>query len=83
MWRSNKQALARSEAAYREQTKILRSVLDSMGDGVLVTDDSGKMVLLNPAAEQMVGRAAAGTHQSEWVERYRHLCPWNRHSLSD
>jgi signal transduction histidine kinase/response regulator RpfG family c-di-GMP phosphodiesterase len=64
------EALARSEAAYREQTKILRSVLDSMGDGVLVTDDSGKMVLLNPAAEQMVGRAAAGTHQSEWVERY-------------
>jgi signal transduction histidine kinase/response regulator RpfG family c-di-GMP phosphodiesterase len=64
------EALARSEAAYREQTKILRSVLDSMGDGVLVTDDSGKMVLLNPAAEQMVGPAAAGTHQSEWVERY-------------
>jgi signal transduction histidine kinase/response regulator RpfG family c-di-GMP phosphodiesterase len=64
------QALARSEAAYRQQTKILRSVLDSMGDGVLVTDDSGDMVLLNPAAEQMVGRGAAGTHQSEWVERF-------------
>jgi len=64
------EALARSEAAYREQTKILRSVLDSMGDGVLVTDDSGKMVLLNPAAEQMVGRSTAGTHQSEWAERY-------------
>jgi signal transduction histidine kinase/response regulator RpfG family c-di-GMP phosphodiesterase len=64
------EALARSEAAYREQTKILRSVLDSMGDGVLVTDDSGKMVLLNHAAEQMVGRAAAGTQQSEWVERF-------------
>src|ERR1700722_4769810 len=64
------EALARSEAAYREQTKILRSVLDSMGDGVLVTDDSGKMVLLNPAAEQLVGPAAAGTPQSEWVERF-------------
>ena len=70
MWRSNSEALARSEAAYRQQTKILRSVLDSMGDGVLVTDDSGDMVLLNPAAEQMVGRGAAGTHQSEWVERF-------------
>src|ERR1700734_1116847 len=46
-------ALARSEAAYRQQTKVLRSVLDSMSDGVLVTDDSGDMVLLNPAAEQM------------------------------
>jgi signal transduction histidine kinase/response regulator RpfG family c-di-GMP phosphodiesterase len=63
-------ALARSEAAYRQQTKILRSVLDSMSDGVLVTDDTGNMVLLNPAAEQMVGRAATGTHQSQWVEKY-------------
>src|SRR5665213_1602102 len=64
------EALARSEAAFREQTKILRSILDSMGDGVLVTDASGKMVLLNPAAEQMVGRAATGTYQSQWAERY-------------
>src|SRR6202034_188452 len=63
------EALARSEAAYREQTKILRSVLDSMGDGVLVTDDSGKMVLLNPAAEHMVGRTAAGTHQAGGAAR--------------
>ena len=68
-------ALARSEAAYRQQTKILRSVLDSMGDGVLVTDDSGDMVLLNPAAELMVGRGAAGTHQSEWVERFGIFVP--------
>jgi len=68
-------ALARSEAAYRQQTKILRSVLDSMGDGVLVTDDSGDMVLLNPAAEVMVGRGAAGTHQSEWVERFGIFVP--------
>ncbi len=64
------QALARSEAAYRQQTKILRSVLDSMGDGVLVADDGGKIMLLNPAAEQLVGRGAAGKQESEWVERY-------------
>src|ERR1700733_4718022 len=70
-------ALAHSEAAYRQQTKILRSVLDSMGDGVLVTDDSGDMVLLNPAAEQMVGRGAAGTHQSQGVERYGIYLPGN------
>jgi signal transduction histidine kinase/response regulator RpfG family c-di-GMP phosphodiesterase len=68
-------ALARSEAAYRQQTKILRSVLDSMGDGVLVTDDSGDMMLLNPAAEQMIGRGAAGTHQSQWVERFGIFVP--------
>jgi len=63
-------ALARSEAAYRQQTKILRSVLDSMGDGVLVADDSGKMVLANPAVEQMVGPGATETLRSEWNQRY-------------
>ncbi|HUA19877.1 MAG TPA: response regulator [Bryobacteraceae bacterium] len=63
-------ALARSEAAYRQQTKILRSVLDSMGDGVLVADDSGKMVLLNPAAENMVGPDATETPRSEWSQHF-------------
>jgi PAS domain S-box-containing protein len=49
------QALAVSEAAFRRQTKLLQSILDSMGDGVLATDENGKMVLLNPAAQSMVG----------------------------
>lgn len=48
-------ALALSEAALRQQTKLLQSILGSMGEGVMVTDENGKMVLLNPAAEAMVG----------------------------
>ena len=63
-------ALARSEAAYRQQTKILRSVLDSMGDGVLVADDSGKMLLLNPAAEKLVGLGGTDGPPSNWSEHY-------------
>jgi signal transduction histidine kinase/response regulator RpfG family c-di-GMP phosphodiesterase len=63
-------ALARSEAAYRQQTKILRSVLEGMSDGVLVTDDSGKMMLLNPAAERLVESGATETPLSKWSERY-------------
>jgi signal transduction histidine kinase len=63
-------ALTRSEAAYRQQTKILRSVLDSMSDGVLVANADGKMLLLNPAAEQMVGAGATDTPLSEWNQRY-------------
>jgi signal transduction histidine kinase/response regulator RpfG family c-di-GMP phosphodiesterase len=63
-------ALARSEAAYRQQTKILRSVLDSMGEGVLVTDHSGKMLLLNPAAERLVGRGGSDGPRANWSEYY-------------
>jgi signal transduction histidine kinase/response regulator RpfG family c-di-GMP phosphodiesterase len=64
------EALARSEAAYRRQTKILRSVLDNMGDGVLVADEHGKMVLLNPAAEQMVGPGAKEIPRAQWSELF-------------
>src|SRR6202044_2575532 len=51
-------------------TKVLRSVLDSMSDGVMVTDESGKMLLLNPAAEQMVESDATDTPLSQWSQRF-------------
>jgi signal transduction histidine kinase/response regulator RpfG family c-di-GMP phosphodiesterase len=63
-------ALARSEAAHRQQTKILRSVLDSMSDAVMVADEGGKIVLLNPAAEQLAGSGASDTPLAKWSERY-------------
>ncbi len=63
-------ALARSEAAYRQQTKILRSVLDNMSDGVLVADESGKLLLLNPAAERLVGLGSMEGPQSGRSEHY-------------
>ncbi len=41
-----------------------------MSDGVLVADENGKMVLLNPAAERMVGPGAIETPRSQWTETY-------------
>jgi signal transduction histidine kinase len=52
--------LAQSEAALRRQTNILQSILNSMGDGVIVADATGKTLLLNPAAERLI-RAGLGT----------------------
>jgi len=63
------EALAQSETVLRQQTKILQSILDSMGDGVIVADESGKMVLLNPAARQMVG-PPADVPQTQWSNTY-------------
>jgi signal transduction histidine kinase/response regulator RpfG family c-di-GMP phosphodiesterase len=64
------QVLARSEAALRQQTKLFQSILDSMGDGVLVADENGKMVLLNPAGEAMLGPDALRTPPAQWSEVY-------------
>ena len=48
-------AAACSERAYRKQSTILRSVLASMGDAVVVADDAGTAMLFNPAAKKLLG----------------------------
>lgn len=63
-------ALALSEAALRQQTRLLQSILDSMGDGVMVTNENGEMVLLNPAAEAMVGPQAFEVPMSERAREF-------------
>jgi signal transduction histidine kinase len=53
------QELARSESALRQQTNILRSILNSMGDGVVVADADVNILLSNPAADRLI-RAGLG-----------------------
>jgi two-component system NtrC family sensor kinase len=47
--------LARSEAALRVQTEVLRSVLASMSEGVVVADVEGALPVVNPAARRILG----------------------------
>jgi PAS domain S-box-containing protein len=62
-----------AEDALRQQTIILRSILNSMGEGVLVADAEGKLIHMNPAAERMVGHpleaSLAGTHAANQFYR--------------
>jgi diguanylate cyclase (GGDEF)-like protein/PAS domain S-box-containing protein len=39
----------------RDQTGVLQSVLDSIADGVIVADEHGRLLLVNPAARRIVG----------------------------
>ncbi|WP_438030256.1 STAS domain-containing protein [Sorangium sp. So ce233] len=55
--RERSEQLARSEDELRRQAGIFRLVLDSMADGVAVVDDNGELLMRNPAAEHMLGRA--------------------------
>ncbi|HEV3271096.1 MAG TPA: CHASE3 domain-containing protein [Candidatus Methylacidiphilales bacterium] len=48
-------ALARSEADLEEQKERLRVTLTSIGDGVIVTDPSGRILLMNHESERLTG----------------------------
>ncbi len=47
--------LERSEQALKDHTRVLRSILDSMGDGVMVSDNEAHFVLMNPAVQRIMG----------------------------
>jgi signal transduction histidine kinase len=65
----------RSEKALRDQTRILESILSSMGDGVVVADENGRFAVFNSAAEKIVGLGALDAAPEMWAERYGVFLP--------
>jgi PAS domain S-box-containing protein len=63
-----------AEDALRQQTEILRSILNSMNDGVLVADAERNLILINPAGERMIGRPE-GPLQDTTPGTARFFCP--------
>ncbi|HEY1378549.1 MAG TPA: protoglobin domain-containing protein [Gemmataceae bacterium] len=59
----------------RQQESILRLLLDTMTDGVLVVDAAGQVLLSNPALERMVGPARPGGGADDWPQRLKVFRP--------
>jgi signal transduction histidine kinase/ActR/RegA family two-component response regulator len=64
------QELAASKLALERQTRILQSILDNMGDGVVVADTNGKFLVFNPAARQVLGSRSFAGDPGRWSEHY-------------
>jgi PAS domain S-box-containing protein len=62
--------LSHSREALETQTLTLRSVLDSMVEGLVATNEQGKFVLWNPAAERILGMGPADLPGQEWTAHY-------------
>src|ERR1700674_5819009 len=62
--------LGKSEQHLLEQTRILQCIVDSMGDGVVVADRTGKFLLFNPAAEKTLGIGALEGTPNDWTHQY-------------
>ena len=59
-----------AESEARRQAGLLSAVMDSIGDGVGVVDEHGRLLMRNPAAKQLLGRAAGPVNASEWPDFY-------------
>ncbi|HTS76354.1 MAG TPA: ATP-binding protein [Bryobacteraceae bacterium] len=64
------QELAKSKLALERQTGILQSILDSMGDGVVVADTAGRFLVFNPAAQQLIRSRSFAGIADHWAERH-------------
>ena len=59
----------------QEQAQLMETVFNSVSDGVVVTNEQGEFLLVNPSATQITGMAATDTPPDEWSERYGTFYP--------
>jgi PAS domain S-box-containing protein len=64
------EALRQSEQRLRDQTRILNSILDGIGEGVIVVDSSGRTLLFNTEAQRVLGAQARDVPPQEWAAAY-------------
>jgi signal transduction histidine kinase/CHASE3 domain sensor protein len=60
------ETIAASKKELQEERDLMNTVVSSMGEGVMVADPSGKFLIFNSAAKQILGTALAGTAPEHW-----------------
>ena len=65
----------RAETALRDQTRLLRSVLESVGDGVAVADETGAIIIYTPEMERIVGRPRPSGPPEQWGDYFHFYLP--------
>ena len=70
-----------------EEESLVSAILDSMGDGVIITDDQSCVRLINPAAARLLGTArerALGRSFAQAVRQHQLIDLWQRcHELGE
>ena len=54
----------------QHQTRLFQAIFDSMSDGVVVSDASGKQILFNSSAQRIVGLGTSHSGFHQWPEEY-------------
>ncbi len=64
----------KAEQTLVKQKELLRSVLESMGDGVLVVDENNRLLVCNPVAQRLFGISSKESLQ-QWPPKERLFKP--------
>ena len=70
--------LRRTEAALASEKKLLQITLRSIGEGVIVTDEQGKITFLNPEAETMTAWSLEEATGRSLPEIFHIIKEWTR-----
>jgi PAS domain S-box-containing protein len=64
-----------ADLALNEQTQLLQLIVNSVGDGLIMTNSQGEFVLFNQAAERIFGRLTNERPCEEWSQTYGLFLP--------
>lgn len=67
--------LAQSKDQLSEQNILMQSVVQNMGDGLVVVDENGKFIIWNSASEKIIGMGKLDIPEEKWAETYGMLRP--------
>ena len=59
----------------REQNELMEATFDSISDGIVVANQNGEFLYVNPAASRIVGMGPTEAPQEEWAETYGTFYP--------
>lgn len=67
--------VAQSKELMNKQNTLLQSVIQSMGDGLIVVDENKKFIMWNEASERIIGIGSMDIPAEKWAEIYGFFSP--------
>ena len=56
-----------------EQSELLRTILDSIREGIIVSDNSGEFLYINPGAKAILDQEYFIRRQGKWSEKSKYI----------
>jgi len=67
--------VAKSKEQLDEQNTLLQSVIQNMGDGLIVVDENKKFIIWNEASERIIGIGPMDIPKEKWAQTYGFISP--------